>query len=425
MARPRKHRPNLTEKAVRAAKPPERGRLELLDGAVDRLVLRVTASGAKSWSVLYQSPVTGKQERVTIGPWPRVTVKTARTRAKQVHAAVALGGCPRSEERETARAARSAVRPTTFAEVAAAYLEQQQGRIRSWRNIETALENHLLPTLGTTAVGDVRRGDIHRVLDGLIAQGKRGAAREVKKHAHAILRWAHSRELVDRNVAYDLHVPELRRRAGDEAGRALEDEELRALWTCTEAEGFPWRQLVRLLVLTGCRKMEVTALRWSDVDLRARTFTIREDKSGNRRTVPLSEPALAEIRTCPRFVGADDPYIFSFRGGASHVSPGSFNKMLRGEGRLHDAMERELGRPVERFRPAHDFRVTAATHMSRLGVPREWVEAAQGRAAPALHAIYNKHDFEAEVRQALSRLGEHVMEVTGGSRESGGAAGRS
>ena len=61
------------------------------------------------------------------------------------------------------------------------------------------------------------------------------------------------------NAAYDLHVPELRRSPGEEAGRALSDDELRALWTCAEREGYPSGPLLHLLVLTGCRRMEIAA----------------------------------------------------------------------------------------------------------------------------------------------------------------------
>lgn len=402
-----------TDRDVKAQQPPASGRAEVRDGVHPHLVLRVTPAGAKSWCVRYQSPVTGKQERATLGSWPDVTIREARAAAKRVRAQATLGRCVRTEERE-ARAARKVAtehRPTTFAQVAAAYLEQQKQRITSWPNIDAALRNHLLPEFGATPVADLRRGDIHRLLDRLIAQGRRGAAREAKKHAHALLRWAHSRELVEVNVAYDLHVPELRKRPGEEAGRALDDDELRALWICAGRMGYPWQPLLRLLVLTGCRKMEVAGLRWSAVDLRGRRFTIARDKSGNERTVPLSAPALDELRACRRFVGPADPAVFSSTHGATHVSPGSFNRV---RDVLRAAMEEELGRPVPPFRPAHDYRVTAATRLSQLGVPREWVEAVEGRAAPALHAVYNKNDFEAESRRALDLLGQHVMEVVGG-----------
>lgn len=407
--RPQK-RTNLTERAVKAAKAPANGRLELADGLVDRLVLRVTPKGVKTWSVLYQSPVTGKQERFTIGKHPGVSLQVARQAAKGVHAAVALGRCPQSEKRRS----RPEDRPTTFAEVASEYLAQQKGRISSWPNIDAALRNHLLPAFGSRPLADLRRGDIHRLLDGLVNQGKRGAAREVKKHAHAILRWAHSRELVETNVAYNLHVPELRRSPGDEAGRALGDDELRALWICAEREGYPWSQIFHLLVLTGCRRMEVAGLRWSAVDLRGARFTIPRNKSGREHVVPLSAPALTELRSCPRIVGPPDAPVFTFRAGAAPVSPGSFTKV---HARLHEAMETMLKREVPPFRPAHDFRVTAATRMSRLGVPREWVEAVQGRAAPALHAIYNKHDFEVETRKALDALAEHILSVVSEERD--------
>lgn len=52
--------------------------LQLIDGRVDRLTLRVTAGGAKTRSVRCQSPVTGRQERVTLGPYPGVALCSLR-----------------------------------------------------------------------------------------------------------------------------------------------------------------------------------------------------------------------------------------------------------------------------------------------------------------------------------------------------------
>ena len=60
------------------------------------------------------------------------------------------------------------------------YLKEQQHPstgIRSWRNIESALDNHLLPPLGRMSIAEVRRGDLLRIVTNLIAADLVGAVR--------------------------------------------------------------------------------------------------------------------------------------------------------------------------------------------------------------------------------------------------------
>ena len=58
--------------------PPSDMRQELRDGEVKGLILRITPAGDKSWSVLYSRQPDGKKRRITIGPFPAVTLEKAR-----------------------------------------------------------------------------------------------------------------------------------------------------------------------------------------------------------------------------------------------------------------------------------------------------------------------------------------------------------
>ena len=53
-------------------------------------------------------------------------------------------------------------------------------------------------------------------------------------------------------------------------------------------------RIVQLLLLTGCRRDEIGGLRWSEVDLKARTITLpgERTKNGRPHVIPLSEPAI-------------------------------------------------------------------------------------------------------------------------------------
>lgn len=72
----------ITEAALERMRPPAEGRVELGDTVVPGLMLRVTAGGVMSWSVLYKvrgegglsqktgRPLRGAQRRITLGTYP-------------------------------------------------------------------------------------------------------------------------------------------------------------------------------------------------------------------------------------------------------------------------------------------------------------------------------------------------------------------
>ena len=64
---------------------------------------------------------------------------------------------------------------------------------------------------------------------------------------------------------------------------------------------------IRLLMLTGCRKNEILALRWTDVDPEAGELRLADAKSGPR-TVLLPPPAVGLLKALPR--RNDNPWVF-------------------------------------------------------------------------------------------------------------------
>ncbi len=71
----------LTAIAVEKVQPPVSGRIEVHDREVPGLVLRVSASGVKSWSLTYR--FKGNLRRLTLGQYPGLTLKLARDRAPE------------------------------------------------------------------------------------------------------------------------------------------------------------------------------------------------------------------------------------------------------------------------------------------------------------------------------------------------------
>ncbi|MDG2008568.1 MAG: site-specific integrase, partial [Candidatus Binatia bacterium] len=151
--------------------------------------------------------------------------------------------------------------------------------------------------------------------------------------------------------------------------------------------------LVKLALLTGCRRGELLALKWPDIDLRKRELRVREAKSGTGRTIPLIDEACALLRGMPsRFHGS---YVFrgKDREGSRPISTERAAKMFR-QG------VSESG--IEDFH-FHDLRHTFASRLVQRGVPLYTVAKILGHSDTRVTRRY-AHLTETETRAAMETL---------------------
>jgi integrase len=99
--------------------------------------------------------------------------------------------------------------------------------------------------------------------------------------------------------------------------RVLDDAEIAALWNACEGLFYPYKDAVRLLLLTGQRRNEVGELRWSEIDTQTWTWTLPAERSKNKHshTIPLSTQAREIIEAAPRI----SEFVFG-RSGANHLT---------------------------------------------------------------------------------------------------------
>jgi integrase len=132
--------------------------------------------------------------------------------------------------------------------------------------------------------------------------------------------------------------------------------------------------------------------------------------------VPLSTAAQGVLARVPRIAGKAG-YLFTTTG-ATPVSG-----FAKGRDHLARAMAQvaaeERGQPVEiPHWTFHDLRRTAATGMARLGVPVRVTEAVLNHVSGTgggIVAVYQRHDFAEEKRDALERWGQKVTALMDGS----------
>ena len=181
--------------------------------------------------------------------------------------------------------------------------------------------------------------------------------------------------------------------------RVLNDQELGAILKAARDFAFPYGAIVELLALTGQRREEVAQMQWDEVDEVTWTWCIPAERSKNGRAhiVHLSEQALEVIRRCPR----NNALVFAtVRGNRAQ----DFGK--------HKARLDQLAGVTGWW--LHDLRRTLVSGLARLGVPPHVADKIlnhQSGTISGVAAVYQRHEFLAEQKQALEIWGKHVRTI--------------
>lgn len=407
----------ITDRELKALldKPPAH-RVELNDGTIDGLMIRVGPRGRPTWTLRFRVRGAGgitdrgtklngtRYHRVSLGTYPTVSIRVARQKAAGYLAALECGEDPIASLEDQAIRRRDTVQALVDE-----YLIHAEQSMRSWRNAKWLLYRHVVPIWGERPAGTITERDARKLVEdvrkgvadpetGAITP-RNGAASEIRKWGSMLFEWARKHGKVKANPFKEVPVPKLGQRQ-----RYLSMDEARAVWKAAGELREPWRQAVRLLMLTGCRENEICAARWQWLDHADQNLVVPPEhyKSGRNFLVTLPTQAMAAIGSLTRWNGGD--CMFSTTNGEKPVA-GIARKVIDD---LHVKAEAILKRPMARF-ALHDLRRTVRTHLSRLGVDDVVAELVLGHALKGLQARYNVYGFANEKRAALSLWADELV----------------
>jgi hypothetical protein len=151
----------LTHRGVEALRPEDQP-YRIPDMRCPALALRVASSGLKTWDVAYRIRGTGLFRRLSLGPFPAISLESARERTYALTKAAKAGRDLLEEERA---AQQNADRRITLGQLLENYLSKRvRGRLRTAVEIEMRLRRILAP-LATRLVEDILRRDLRTILD--------------------------------------------------------------------------------------------------------------------------------------------------------------------------------------------------------------------------------------------------------------------
>lgn len=287
---PKVTRESLTEKGVKEAKAS--GKLyRLRDAKVPGLLLRVNATGAKTWAITW-----GRAQERIIGTFPVMTLEMARTQGRSLLAQAAEHGTP------TPKASAGSV-----ADACRDYVEalRKIGRTSTAGDAERRFERTVYDDrIGKISLSKLTQDDVEdwrdRVERGDLTalptrKGRPPTAKPLSKASvnrmRTVLVAALNRAVERRKVSPDRAIEWANVKPYEKVGSRrelyLERTQRRALLA---AAGEDLRDVMECIALTGCRPGDPAAVLRRDYDHRHGAVTFRTKE--HTRTVPLSPQAL-------------------------------------------------------------------------------------------------------------------------------------
>jgi integrase len=269
----------------------------------------------------------------------------------------------------------------------------------------------LISEYGKVNARDLTKRQLIALLDAIVDRGAPVSANRTYALLKQLFDWAAAKDLVPASPMAGIEPP-----GGEESPRerVLTADEIKAFWTkLPDADmAKPTALALKLLLVTAQRRGELTFAKWSHFDLESKQWTIPVEllkTSHAKRTkpephvVPLSPLALDLLGQ-----------LRELTGGGVYVLPAHVDKKKN-----RSYSERVLSRAVreneehfgiEHFTP-HDLRRTAASFMTKLGIPRLHVEKLLNHSTGDIAEVYDRHDYLAEKRAGLDKWSTHLREI--------------
>jgi integrase len=401
--------PALSSLQVTRARPHPTKTLELVDGAVAGLRLRIMPSGKKTWSLAMRA--NGVMRRFDVGSG--LGLAEARAKAEKLRRKIKDGADPTADKRTARHKALSALEGVgTLGSVIDAYFTAGNG---AYLKTGEAQRRHLMTffaqLLGKPAI-DIRSAQLQLIVD---AHAARTTAARAAAYLAPVLKWARKRDLM--TGPFELEKPIV----NPPRQRVLDEDELRKLLpTFDDTYG----RCAMFLLLTAARRSEAVHATWGQIDVKARTWTIPGEDRKDTRTqarrkgrpkealvVPLSDQALNLVedvrnierlrryrRGLPKAFAQNDRIFVTMNGGP-----------LINWSRWLVANEKRSG--VSGW-SAHALRRTAATLAGDLGAAPHVISAMLGHSniGGQLLARYNKSRYRQEHAEIMEKIGNKVRE---------------
>ncbi len=362
--------------------------MEYSDTEVVGLKLAVGKSGRKYFYHRYR--FRGVKRMMKLGEYPSLSVADARQMVNDNKNQLAHDKNP-TDERKRVRSI-----PTLSEFATDQYLPYAQQHKRSWQDDESKLRREIGAAMGKIPLPEITTRDVMQLHAAIYKRLSAATANRYLALLSRLFSLAIQWGYLVRNPVKGVK----KFKEADPRHRYLTGEELSRFLEALDAEaGRTTANALKLLLLTGVRKMELFSLPWSEVDLVQGSIRLLYTKNGRSRTVSLNSVAHELLRKIHAEAIPGCPWVFPARSGNGHLVD------------VRKPLARAMAKAnLNDLRP-HDLRRSFASLAVNAGVDIYQVKDLLGHSSVAVTQRSYAHLQQDTLRTASEVVGKTVEEA--------------
>lgn len=389
-----------TDTKIKSMKPTTSRRIVWEDGETC-LGIRISPTGRRSFIFMYRFEERARM--MTVGLYPKMSLATARVKIAKAKKNLTEGIDPGKILIQSKVEDRSA---PTIRILVDEYIEKwAKPRKRSWKEDERILYKDVVPIWGRRKAKDITRREMVALLDSIADRGAKIQANRTLAVIRKMFNFALSRSILETSPCVAIVAPAKENRRD----RVLSEEEINLFWNGLKKAGISEgiKLALKLQLVTVQRKGEIAGAEWKEFQLNEGWWTIPAEKAKNGipNRVPLSHLALEILRQVKE-LSRESKWLFPSPRAGKHITGPSIDHAVRNN-------QADFG--VDHFTP-HDLRRTGASMMTSLSISRLTVSKILNHVDGGVTAIYDRHSYDEEKRQALDTWSRKLNAILTGEK---------
>ena len=267
----------------------------------NHLYFVIGKNGNQNWTIIYT--INGKKREMGLGPYPEISLKSARLKRDGLKALIIQGKDP-LVERDRQREQERLLKQSTFKEISLSYISQMECQWRNlkhrqqWRN---TLKTYVYPSVGNLPISEIETNHIKDLLMPIWMSKKETASR-VRQRIEKIIYFAKAQGLFegDNPACLKGNLEYLLPKQGNDQKHhpALSFHEIKDFMKSLMVHKINSSYALQFLILTAARTGEVIGAKWEEINLNNKVWIIpkKRTKTSNQHRVPLSTMAVDVLK---------------------------------------------------------------------------------------------------------------------------------
>lgn len=363
------------------------------------LCIEVRPNGSKYWR--WRFHYQGKEQMLTIGKYPAVSLSKARKERDAARELVDIGKHP-NREKKIIKMRNMYNGDNSFENIAKKWMEG-----RTFLNAKYAkqcndrMRQYVFPMIGMIPISEITIPDVVHVVETIAKTGTIETAKRMKQCISQVFRYASFRGMCTHNPASDLRG--LLPTTPEKHHACVPMSELPGLLKAIEARKPDMaKHAMQLLSLTFVRTGELIGAQWNEINWEREEWHIPKERMKMKRphVVPLSRQALAILRKLHPNTGHHEFIFYSAASACKHMSNGTVLMALKRMG-YHGRMT------------GHGFRTLASTILNEKGYAPDVIERQLAHEdQDKIRAAYNRAEYLLERKKMMQDYADLLERIT-------------